>query len=111
MKRFLLLLCFLPLIAVDQDKNQNFTVSGKTKNLAFKPDWVFLQYRANSECKTDSVQAKNGKYSFSGNIKEPVAGRIRVRYSKCAAIAKIKAAVDAKNRIQYKNLEAPLAIW
>jgi hypothetical protein len=38
-------------------------------------------------------------------------GRIRVRYSQCVAIAKRKAAVDAKNRIQYKNLEAPLAIW
>ena len=38
-------------------------------------------------------------------------GRIRVKYSKCEAIAKINAAVDAKNRIQYKNLEAPLAIW
>jgi hypothetical protein len=38
-------------------------------------------------------------------------GRIRVRYSKWVAIAKIKQAVDAKNRIQYKNLDAPLAIW
>ena len=38
-------------------------------------------------------------------------GRIRVRYSKRASIAKINAAVDAKNRIQYKNLEEPLAIW
>jgi len=38
-------------------------------------------------------------------------GRIRVRYSKWVAIAKRNAAVDAKNRIQYKNLDAPLAIW
>jgi len=38
-------------------------------------------------------------------------GRIRVRYSQWVAIARINAAVDAKNRIQYKNLEAPLAIW
>jgi hypothetical protein len=38
-------------------------------------------------------------------------GSIRVRYSKCVAIAKINAAVDAKNRIQYINLEEPLAIW
>jgi len=30
---------------------------------------------------------------------------------KCAAIAKRNRPVDAKNRIQYKNLEAPLAIW
>jgi hypothetical protein len=38
-------------------------------------------------------------------------GRIRVRYSQCDAIAKRNRPVDAKNRIQYKNLEAPLAIW
>jgi hypothetical protein len=37
-------------------------------------------------------------------------GRIRVRYSQCVAIAKTNAAVEAKNRIQYKNLEEPLAI-
>jgi hypothetical protein len=47
--------------------------------------------------------------AFTKNVQTK--GRIKVRYSKCAAIAKIKAAVDAKNRIQYKNLEAPLAIW
>jgi hypothetical protein len=38
-------------------------------------------------------------------------GSIRVRYSQWEAIAKTNAAVDAKNRIQYKNLEAPVAIW
>ena len=38
-------------------------------------------------------------------------GSINVRYSQWEAIAKRNAAVDAKNKIQYKNLEAPLAIW
>jgi hypothetical protein len=47
--------------------------------------------------------------AFTKNVQTK--GRIRVKYSKCEAIAKINAAVDAKNRIQYKNLEAPLAIW
>jgi hypothetical protein len=37
-------------------------------------------------------------------------GRIRVRYSQWVAIARMNAAVDAKNRIQYKNLDEPLAI-
>ncbi|SEO77511.1 hypothetical protein SAMN05660816_03497 [Niastella yeongjuensis] len=37
-------------------------------------------------------------------------GRINVKYSKCVAIAKRNAAVDARNRIQYKNFEEPLAI-
>ena len=37
-------------------------------------------------------------------------GRISVKYSKWVTIARRKAAVDAKNRIQYKNFEEPLAI-
>jgi hypothetical protein len=47
--------------------------------------------------------------AFTKNVQTK--GRIRVRYSKRVAIAKINAAVDAKNRIQYKNLDEPVAIW
>ena len=36
---------------------------------------------------------------------------IMVRYSQCDAMAKIRAAVEARNRIQYKNLEADFAIY
>ena len=38
-------------------------------------------------------------------------GSIRVRYSQCDAIAKINNAAEARNNIQYKNLEDELAIW
>lgn len=89
MKRIILFLGFLPLLANAQDKSQKFTVSGKIKTLAFKPDWIFLQYRTNNEWKTDSAQSKNGKYSFSGKVMEPAAGRIRVRYVLDAAGKKI----------------------
>jgi peroxiredoxin len=41
---------------------------------------IFLQYRANGEWKTDSTKAKEGKYSFSGNLGEPVVAGLRVRY-------------------------------
>ena len=89
MKRILLFFAFLPLLVTAQDKNQKFTITGKAKNLALKPDWIFLQYRANSEWKIDSVQAKDGKYSFSGMVPEPTAGRIRVRYVLDAAGKKV----------------------
>jgi peroxiredoxin len=81
MKRLLFVLGFLPFLAIAQDKSQHFTISGKVKTLAFKPDWAFLQYRVNSEWKIDSVQIQEGKYNFSGNVPEPAAGRIRVRYA------------------------------
>ena len=80
MKRILLLFGLLPLLATAQDKSQSFKISGKSKNLALKPDWAFLQYRTNGEWKIDSTQIKDGKYSFSGKVPEPVAGRIRVKY-------------------------------
>jgi hypothetical protein len=46
--------------------------------------------------------------AFTKNVQTK--GRIRVKYSKRVAIARINAAVDARNRIQYKNFEEPLAI-
>jgi len=80
MKKILLALGMLPLVVAAQDKDKTFTLSGKTKNLALKADWVYLQYRANDEWKTDSVQAKDGEYEFTGTIDEPVQGRLRVKY-------------------------------
>jgi len=46
--------------------------------------------------------------AFTKNVQTK--GRIRVKYSKRVTIARINAAVDARNRIQYKNFEEPLAI-
>jgi peroxiredoxin len=80
MKKILLVIGLLPLLVAAQDKDKTFTLSGKTKNLAYKTDWVYLQYRVNDEWKTDSIQAKDGEYKFTGTIGEPVQGRLRVKY-------------------------------
>jgi len=96
MKKLLVLVCFLPVLAVAQDKGKPFKVSGKIKNLAYVPEWVFLQYRTNGEWKTDSVRASGGKYSFSGMLEEPVSGRIRVKYAPDAAGNK-KATVSGRD--------------
>lgn len=80
MKKAVLALVMLPLAVVSQDKQKSFKLSGNVKNLSYKVDWVFLQYRNDGEWKTDSVQAKAGKYEFSGKIGEPVQGRLRVKY-------------------------------
>jgi peroxiredoxin len=81
MKRLLFALAFLPLLATAQDKAKSFHIVGKTQNLAYKIDWVYLQYRTNGEWKTDSVQPKEGKYEFTGKLEEPVQGRLRVKYA------------------------------
>jgi peroxiredoxin len=87
MKRTLLAFALLPLCAVAQDKD--FKISGKAKDLAYKTDWIYLQYRSHDEWKMDSVQSSDGKYEFSGKIAEPVAGRIRVKYAPDASGKKI----------------------
>jgi peroxiredoxin len=81
MLKILFLVGFLPLLTSAQDKAKTFKFSGKTKDLAYKPEWVFLQYRVDGEWKTDSVKTSDGKYSFTGKIAEPVTGRIRVKYA------------------------------
>mgnify|MGYP000921063379 CR=1 FL=1 len=81
MKKLLFAVALFPLAALAQDKERSFKLSGTAKNLAYKVDWVFLQYRSNGEWKTDSVQAKSGKYEFTGKTGEPVQGRLRVKYS------------------------------
>ncbi len=81
MKRIMLAIALLPLLATSQDKNKEFTLEGKANKLAYKADWVYLQYRTEGEWKTDSVQTKDGKYAFTGMIGEPVQGRLRVKYA------------------------------
>jgi peroxiredoxin len=80
MKKWLLLSALFPLLAVAQDKGKAFKLSGKISNLAYKAEWIYLQYRTGGEWKTDSVQVKNSKYVFNGKIEEPVSGRLRVKY-------------------------------
>jgi peroxiredoxin len=80
MKKTALLFFFLPLLAAAQTGEKGFKLAGKVKDLAFEPEWVYLQYRVDSEWKKDSVQTKDGKYEFEGKIAEPVLGRISVQY-------------------------------
>ncbi|HZI54822.1 MAG TPA: TlpA disulfide reductase family protein [Chitinophagaceae bacterium] len=80
MKRLIAIIAFFPLVSSAQDKAKTFKLSGKTTNLAFKPEWVYLQYRTNGEWKTDSIKAENGAYNFEGKIEEPSISQLRVKY-------------------------------
>src|ERR1700741_3215396 len=81
MKKILFVLGLLPLAVTAPDKGKAFKLSGKTSHLAYKVDWVYLQYRTNDEWKTDSMQAKDGKYEFTGTVSEPTQARLRARYA------------------------------
>ena len=82
MKKVMIAIALLPLAAMAQDKKAaDFKLTGKMEKLAYKPEWVFIQYRYDDQWKIDSVQPVNGSYSFSGKLEEPVAAYLRVKYA------------------------------
>jgi len=81
MRILLFFFSFLPLLATAQENGKPFKLKGKIKNIAYEPEWVFMQYRVNGEWKTDSVKTSDGKYSFTGKLEEPVMGYLRVKYA------------------------------
>lgn len=96
MKKIIAFIFCVPLFLNAQDKDQ-FTIKGKIKDIAYKPDWVFLQYRTNGQWQTDSVQTADGKYSFSGMIGEPGPGYLRVKYAAMANGEKVTASSSRDN--------------
>ncbi|HRX93648.1 MAG TPA: redoxin domain-containing protein [Chitinophagaceae bacterium] len=81
MKKILFIVLLAPFALHAQDVTLPFKLSGKIKIKGLEPAKVFLQYRTGGEWKTDSIEVKGNKYSFSGNLDEPVQGRLRVSYS------------------------------
>lgn len=66
----------MPAILFAQDKKvatagKPFTIQG-TISQQQKPATVFLRMRKNGEWLTDSAQVKDGKFSLSGNLEEPI---------------------------------------
>ncbi|SMD05292.1 TlpA disulfide reductase family protein [Pedobacter africanus] len=75
MKKVLLLLCMLPFVGFAQ---QNFTLSGKLKPQSV-PSKAFLYYTLNNKSMIDSVDIKNGGFTFKGSITEPVQAFIKLK--------------------------------
>jgi len=80
MKKLLVLSAALPLLAFSQQKTNTFKIKGDVNSVNPNVEWVYFQYLADGEWKTDSIKPKNGKYRFNGRVAEPQAGRLRVKY-------------------------------
>lgn len=74
------ILCAVGLRAQDESSG-SFKLIGDASQVKESISWVYLMYAVNGERKNDSVQVKNGKYSFSGQLPEPVMGRLRASYA------------------------------
>lgn len=75
----LVALCAAPLFSLAQTEKPNFTVSGSFKNIAAVPEMVYLNYASNGQRINDSAEVKNGTYTFSGTVTEPVQASLRAK--------------------------------
>ncbi|MBC7904012.1 MAG: AhpC/TSA family protein [Gemmatimonadaceae bacterium] len=73
---------FILLIAASPAFSQTgkFELKGDLSKIPDAADWVYLSYSADGTRVTDSVQAKNGLYAFSGKLSEPAMASLRVKY-------------------------------
>jgi peroxiredoxin len=80
MKKILVFTAVLPVMVFAQQKTSAFKIKGNINNVNAGIEWVYFSYMAEGEWKTDSIKPKNGKYRFNGQLAEPQAGRLRVKY-------------------------------
>lgn len=59
---------------------QKYNVKGQIKNIKDQVTRVYLMYRSGDQGIMDSVDVKDGAYSFSGTIQEPTLARVRAAY-------------------------------
>jgi peroxiredoxin len=81
--------------AFSQDKDK-FTIKGSIENIADPVQKVYLTYRAGSERRMDSAEIKDGKYTLSNTIAEPVRATLQVKYA-AGADGKPKPAVGKRD--------------
>jgi peroxiredoxin len=90
MKRIIGFFFALVSLSAQAQTTSNFTISGTATTGNLSVAKVYLQYQSEGNNTMDSSDFVNGKYSFKGNISEPVLARIRVKYSPDAAGKMIK---------------------
>lgn len=80
MKKYVLIGVVLFSATAIAQKAKPFTITGSYKNFSM-PVWkVYLSYRQGDTNVTDSVESKDGTYTFSGKTVEPMIAGLRVRF-------------------------------
>lgn len=75
MRKILLLLLLVPFAGFSQ---QNFTINGKVK-IQTVPAKVFLYYTVNGKTTIDSVDMRDGTFTFKGRVDEPIVANLKLR--------------------------------
>jgi len=89
MKQFITMLFLL--VSANSFAQKGFTISGdvsKVKDLIAK---VYLNYYADGKSTMDSAEVKDGKFSFTGTLADPVMGSLRAKYQEVPGAKSMKA--------------------
>jgi peroxiredoxin len=89
MKQFISMLFLL--VSVNGFAQKGFTISGDVSKVKDPIAKVYLNYYADGKSTMDSAEVKDGKFSFTGTVSDPVMGSLRAKYQEVPGAKSIKA--------------------
>jgi peroxiredoxin len=89
MKQFISMLFLL--ITANGFAQKGFTISGDVSKVKDPIAKVYLNYYADGKSTMDSAEVKDGKFSFTGTLTDPVMGSLRAKYQEVPGAKSIKA--------------------
>lgn len=89
MKQFISLLFLL--VSANSFAQKGFTISGDVSKVKDAIAKVYLNYYADGKSTMDSAEVKDGKFSFTGTVSDPVMGSLRAKYQEVPGAKSIKA--------------------
>jgi peroxiredoxin len=89
MKQFISMLFLL--VSANGFAQKGFTISGDVSKVKDPVAKVYLNYYADGKSTMDSAEVKDGKFSFTGTLADPVMGSLRAKYQEVPGAKSMKA--------------------
>ena len=89
MKQFISMLFLL--VSANGFAQKGFTISGDVSKVKDPIAKVYLNYYADGKSTMDSAEVKDGKFSFTGTLADPVMGSLRAKYQEVPGAKSMKA--------------------
>lgn len=89
MKQFISMLFVL--VSANGFAQKGFTISGDVSKVKDQVAKVYLNYYADGKSTMDSAEVKDGKFSFTGTLTDPVMGSLRAKYQEVPGAKSMKA--------------------
>ena len=79
------------LVSANGFAQKGFTISGDVSKVKDQVAKVYLNYYADGKSTMDSAEVKDGKFSFTGTLTDPVMGSLRAKYQEVPGAKSMKA--------------------